>query len=49
MEGGEDELEDSDCLPRLLEDIQRVHVVRIVILCAHTCTNPLRRLFEGGV
>ena len=27
MEGGDDELEDSDCLPRLFEDVQSVHVV----------------------
>ena len=40
-----DELEDSDCIPRLLEDVQSVHVVSSYF--AHA--NPPRRLFEGGV
>ena len=39
-----DELEDSDCIPRLLEDVQSVHVVSSYF--AHA--NPPRRLFEGG-
>ena len=34
----------TDYLPRLLEDVQSVHVVRIVILCTHA--NPPRRLFK---
>ena len=35
----------TDYLPRLLEDVQSVHVVRMVILCTHA--NPPRRLFEA--
>ena len=27
MEGDDDKLEDSNCLPRLLEDVQIVHIV----------------------
>ena len=45
MEGEDDELEDSDCIPRLLEDVQSVHVVSSYF--AHA--NQPRRLFEGGV
>ena len=39
MEGDDDELGDSDCLPRAR--------LSQVILCARA--NPLRRLFKGGV
>ena len=46
MEGDDDELKDSDCLPRLLEDVQSVHVCCIVKLCARNA-NLLRRFFEG--
>ena len=59
MEGDDDELEDLDCLPRLLEDIQSVPRC-IVILCTaaafirgrhlfHSAPPIVRRLFEGGV
>ena len=59
MEGDDDELEDLDCLPRLLEDVQSVPRC-IVILCAaaafirgrrlfHSAPPIVRRLFEGGV
>ena len=44
MEGEDDELEDSDCIPRLLEDVQSVHVVSSYF--AHA--NQPRRLFEGA-
>ena len=40
MEGDDDELEDSDCLPRLLEDIQSVNIMH---------SNPPQPLFEGGI
>ena len=44
-DGDDDELEDSDCIPRLLEDVQSVHVVSSYFVHA----NLPRRLFEGGV
>ena len=43
MEGDDDELEDSDCLPRLRTKCPCC----IVILCARA--NKPRCLFEGGV
>ena len=42
MEGDDDELENSDCLPRLRTKCPCC----IVILCARA--NPPRRSFEGG-
>ena len=48
MEGDDDEIEHSDCHPRLLEDVQSVHVVYVIaILCARA--NLPRRLFESGI
>ena len=59
MEGDDNELEDSDCLPRLLEDVQSVHVVSSY--SAHMLTRHgvyftqrlqlcvIYRLFKGGV
>ena len=51
-----DELEDSDCIPRLLEDVQSVHVVSSYFAHAnpprrlfHSAPPIVRRLFEGGV
>ena len=56
MEGDEDELEDSDSIPRLLEDVQSVHVVSSYFVHAnpprhlfHSAPPIVRRLFEGGV
>ena len=53
-EGDDDELEDSDCLPRLLEDVQSVP--RCIVIPAtpprrlfHSAPLIVRRLFEGGV
>ena len=59
MEGDDDELEDSECLSRLLEDVQSVHVVSSY--SAHVLTRHgvyftqrlqlcvIYRLFKGGV
>ena len=53
MEGGDEsdnELEDSDCLPRLLEDVQSVHVVSSYF--AHVLASAAfirgRRLFHSA-
>ena len=37
MEGDDNELDDSDCLPRLLEDVQSVHVVFMFRQTLRTC------------